>query len=416
MLLINDDEVGQKELEEIFGTNVIPFKKILKRPEFEINPKRKQHKKMGQSQEISSPVGTRVHAHFKAKWQGRTLTIRYSEYSQEEPVVPGSDRIITKHYPNKVMFTGESMLNPNNDLGVDLSIFFFLHFLNEFSPFRDQFIEPFHWSFNDTQAKAAKDMDAIKVLQKAINVVLKLEGMALKVLAKGLGFHGVEDMEPETIQAQLVKRAQRDPQTFIDEANSQRTAIKGLVVNAIDNDLFKLNEANGRKRFIWGKGDQQGIQIVEVLDNGKSPVETMQEHVSNNINTFYPILMNSHTMIAAEQKADDFLEKKGAFDFSTAFKSGLKSVEQDEFGGGTTNIMDRENHLNAGNNLNQDADFLREAAAGAGITMETKQPDFEDEFKDIDGDTPEPEDEEIEEEFAFLKEKPAPVKKPGAKK
>ena len=416
MILIDNVEMDQESLEEMFF-GVIPFRKIGKRPEFQINNKRKS-KKPGQDQQISSPVGTRVPAHFMAKWQGKTITIRYAEYSQEEPLVPGSDRIVTKYHPFKVMFTGVSMLTELNELGIDLAIFFFLHPLNEFSPFRDQLKEKFHWSFNDTQAKAAAELKGVKLLQKAINTVLALSDDALNILAKGIGFPGVAEMEPETIQAMLVRRAQADPQAFLEESQSQRTGIKGLIISAIDNGLFKEEEANGKRKYVWGRGDKKGIQVVEILENGKAPSEILTDHIFNMIDVYYPILTDSYNHIATEKSSDQFLDSKGSFDYNSLGSIGKKEqTRNSEFGGSTDeSIMERELQLNSSDNLNQDAEFVKQAVAEAGLVMPEKS--VEEVDNDLLGEDEPIISDDDDPDFAFLRDDvvPAPKKKVTAKK
>jgi hypothetical protein len=366
MLFIDKELKTAQEVADMFGLNL---GKIQKAPEFEINEDRRSIKPGG-DREMSIPAGTRFHAFFFGKRKGmKDVEIRYAEHITTEPLTPGSDRVVDKYHPYKVKFEGESVLI--DELFIDLAVFMYLHPLNEYSPFRGQLKEKFHYSFNDKQLKGEKVVSAGNVLLQAMQKALELQGEAMRVLAKGVGVSGVDQMEDIQVQAELVKRAQNDPAGFIGQAGSNKVIIKGMINAAIDNGLFKEVDSNGRRRWIWGAGDKHGVEIVELFNNNTElSSNTLMEHIFSRINEFLPTLKSSLRTITAQKQSDILLESIEEIDLNEVFYAN-------EFGGGTNEIETTETV----NEVENAFDVVEQARKDAGLpplqTYQERTPETE---------------------------------------
>lgn len=399
MLLIDKEVVSAEEFAKRFG---LPFPKIAKAPEFEINQARKSMKKFGQSEEISSPVGTRFHSHILVKdlVSKKTIEIRYAEYTNEEPFNANSDKIVTKYYPAKVAYLGESMLVDNMD--IDLALYLFVHPLNQFSPFRDQLKENFHYSFNDKQLKGEKIVSETMLEAKAMSKIVQTTGDELKVLAKGLGIQSVDQKDEVSIQAEMIAIAKKDIPDFLIKMNSQKTIVKGLIFAAVDNGLLKLDESNGRTRWIWGGGDKQGIEIIDFINNGQPATDTLTSHIFSKINEFLPALTTSHKKMNAEKVADEYLDSIERIDLKDIFAKPKASG----FGGSTDDTSTKETFVEPDTTNQELVDKAKKLAEIVPPTVEeakaplatTNAPPAAEDF------TPPPfTEDDLPEEHAFLK-------------
>lgn len=333
MFLINKVQHTADEAAEIFGVDLA---KIMKKPEFDINEARKGTKKMGQSSEISSPAGTRVPSYFNAKWEGKTIEIRYAESINQ---TWRGEKLVDEYFPPKVMFEGEAMLLESSD--PDKALYFFLHPLQETSPFRDQVKEKWHWSFKDVAARSKKELDKFSAIRKAFNEVEKLSGEKLKIIAKGMGISGVESMEEIQVKAELSKKVQENAELFMQNLNKKEVMFRGLILNGIDRQLFKIKDTYGNKSWIWGAGKFNGSPIVDIVSNSITPVETLITHILSNINFYYSEIMNVTSALNATKAAGDFLEQSD-FNLDNVLSNGAQLPPQAplaSIGGGTNEVM-----------------------------------------------------------------------------
>jgi hypothetical protein len=349
MILIDKKQFTNDEIVELFD---LPFNKIEKTPEFDLNEKRKNTKKFGQSKEISSPAGTRVHAFFNVKYigkdtrfNGKTIEIRYAESINQ---VPMGDKMVDQYYPIKVMFAGEAMLVNSND--IDLALFFYLHPLQETSPFRSQLKEKFHWSFKDMEARGKVKMAKVNVLREALNEVDALSGEKLKIVAKGFGVAGVDSLEPITIQGELSDMAQRNPALFLEKIGKKDIMFRGLILNGIDRGLFKTQNIHNNKSWIWGIGQFQGNKIIDIIPGSTPDVDLLVNHIMANINNYYASIIDISTTLNATQVASSYLDKMD-FDLDKALGTQPNSAEVDKIpvkeetpiGGSTNDIKVTDN-------------------------------------------------------------------------
>lgn len=320
MLFINKEQKTVEEVAKMFNINL---DKIEKGPEFELNPAKKGVTKPGQSKELGIPAGTRFPATFTGMWNGKGVEIRYAETTNDEQV---GDKMVTKYYPPKVMFVGESHLVDGADRA--LALYFYLFPLNETSPFRKQLKGPHSWSFKDLTAKGEARMGKFSELTSALNFIGSLSGDKLRVYAKGMGLSGVERLEDKTIQADLADMASLDPAGFNSRIDTNQTLFKGSILNGIDSGMFKLDESQGKKTWRWGTGVHNQEEILTLTSNAQVPAQALLEHVMGNVNIFFDKMLSAQKIMQSRQVADDFFSKED-FNFDEFFEGGDLRKETD---------------------------------------------------------------------------------------
>lgn len=398
MILIDKVQMTTEDVAEMFN---VPLTKLTKRPEFDLNESRKNTKKIGQSKEISSPAGTRVPAYFMGKWKGKVIEIRYAEAINQ---VYKGEKLVDEYHPLKVMFSGEAMLVESTD--PDLAVYFYLHPLQETSPFRDQIKERWHWSFKDLVARSTKELEKFNTLREALNEIEDLDGEKLKVVAKGMGISGVDSMEEVTIKAELSKKAAENPETFMANLTKKEIMFRGLILNGIDRSLFKIKDNFGNKSWVWGAGKFTGSPVVDIVSDTIPHTEVLVNHILSNINYYYAEIMNVTSSLNAKEVATDYLNNSD-FDLDSVlggnkrvikpeynalhdseFKEKLpERIKEAEIGGGTDEISshnireelltdDFSHSIDTGNDKSQPATQPEVAEVNAEKAIENDLPDF----------------------------------------
>ena len=152
-------------------------------------------------------------------------------------------------------------------------LFWYINPMNRQSPFRKP-QAPVFYEFldNDHLAKVDNDRDESRII--AMSIVLgnsSWDIARLRTLAKGMGIAGVDGMTDEVVKSQLKARAFKDPETFINQAESREVAFTGKIQEAIDRNIIQLKNLNGMQRWYMGQNEiipvQHGVDARKVLDD-----------------------------------------------------------------------------------------------------------------------------------------------------
>lgn len=151
-------------------------------------------------------------------------------------------------------------------------LFWYVNPMNRQSPFRKPQAPVFYeFKDNDNLAKVSNDRDEARII--AMSIVLGNNAWSisrLRTLAKGLSVPGVNDMTDEVVKSTLKERAFKDPDNFINQAESREVAFAGKIQEAIDRNLIHLKTLNGMQRWYIGQREiipvQYGIEPRKVLD------------------------------------------------------------------------------------------------------------------------------------------------------
>lgn len=300
MILVDKEEVGLEELSQKLGIT-IPLDKIRKKPVFEIDPSKIVRDIANGPNATRSRAGIDFHSYFRWKnKQGKNVEIRFCTNRNPNPDTEGRTEIFSPKY---VHFDGEAVwLNEDETEAV----FFWLHFYNKTSPCRTT-SQPVEYDFVDDAAKAEKKIEGIQSKRKAMLFADTLEGDALVIVAKGLRIVGANSMDERTLKAEVLEYALNKPDEFLKKGNSQVNQIEGLIIDAVDKEIFTKSSEYGTKTWKWNKGVHKGDLIVELSATGKDDVQALITHIQADINKFLPVLIDISKTVNATANAEKAL-------------------------------------------------------------------------------------------------------------
>lgn len=151
-------------------------------------------------------------------------------------------------------------------------LFWYVCPMNKQSPFRKpQAPVFFEFKDNDGVAKIDNDRDEARIRSMSIVLGDNAWGISrLRTLAKGLKIGGVDDMTNEVVKSTLKTLAFKDPDGFINQAESREVAFSGKIQECLDRNLIQLRTLNGMQRWYLGSKEiipvQYGIEPRTVLD------------------------------------------------------------------------------------------------------------------------------------------------------
>lgn len=302
MLLINKTQVTIGDIEKKLGIR-IPVDKIKKKPLYEINPVHvvPDHHNNGAGA-VKVRQGIEFPAYFRVKLRnGEDVEIRYCTNRTPDRTTHGQTEIFT---PRKVSFEGKAEFIGDEE---DKAVYYYLHFYNKQSPFRMKGFQyegkPFEYEFQDNEAKADASIAMIRLRTEATTHALKLDGEELMIIAKGMKLEGVHGMEPREVKATLMQFADSNPKLYMEKAQSQVNHIIGLIYDAIDKDIFKLENYGGINRWRWALGAKKDELIVELSSNVRDLKEALIMHIQQTpgvVNEFLPVLLNTRLSVVAQ--------------------------------------------------------------------------------------------------------------------
>ena len=125
---------------------------------------------------------------------------------------------------------------------------------------------------NDHLAKVDNDKEESRIIAMSIILGFNAWPMSrLRTLAKGIGISGVNDMTDEVVKNQLKALAYKDPDKFINQAESREVAFSGKIQEAIDRHIIQLKTLNGMQRWYLNNTEvipvQYGVDARKVLDD-----------------------------------------------------------------------------------------------------------------------------------------------------
>lgn len=305
MLLINKRQYKPEEVLKLLGVRV-PLTALFKKPLFEINPA------LVIPDRANGPGATKVRqgmdfpAYFRVKLKnGEDVEIRYCVNMTPDPKFEGRTDLYS---PKKVVFDGKAEFIKGDE---DKALYYYLHFFNKQSPFRQEgsqyFNFPFEYEFQNDAEKADLQIAKIEARTAATIHASKLSDEQIMIIAKGMRIPGVNGMEPRMVKASLMDYANQNPEVYMEKAGSQLNHFQGLIFDAIDSRILILEEGNNIRRWVWGEGPKKDQLIMELPTTSGNHKEALVTHIlqtPNAVNEFLPVLMQVKREAKAQKTAD----------------------------------------------------------------------------------------------------------------
>lgn len=168
-------------------------------------------------------------------------------------------------------------------------LFWYVCPFNRQSPFRKAGgMTYYEFLDNDHLAKTANEIEETRIM--ALSLIFGLNSWPisrLKMLAKGMGIAGVDDMTNDVVKTILRERAYKDPSLFLNQAESREVQFSGKIQEAIDRHIITLSSVNGMQRWYLGSKEiipvQYGIDARTILDDHLSAKWYMYSDEINNL-------------------------------------------------------------------------------------------------------------------------------------
>lgn len=303
MIYIDDVQTSPEEVAKLFK---VDLKKITKYGVFEINPKKKRKDRLNGGHRF--PAGKNIICHFWAvnKETGKTHSIRYAD--RVDPQVVGT-AIMNVYTPKKLQFPGEEF---HMILQHDKALFFFLSRDCMDSPFYVKG-KPFYYYLQDKEQEARLRVQSTGRVFEAMALLQgkdKLPEARLRMLAKGIGISGVDQMDDELILIDsLMQVAEKDPEKFIMDAKSKNTSFYGTLQNLIDKGAITFKSMNGMDRWFWGAGALSGQEIIHV-DKNANAFESLKAYIVDNAQSLFKMVYDLDSNVNTDDKLNKFLQQQ----------------------------------------------------------------------------------------------------------
>lgn len=301
MILINNVQKKPEEVARQFG---VPLEELKKSTEYKINEDLKGYdlgsKKKRDFGELRFPS-----FFFVDDKDGISHEIRYAR--SKANVKDKQGKINEIYSPKKVQIDGDVTVVTK----LDLALFLYLSKKNKQSPFRKDG-ESAIWSYEfvDRQGIAKQTIGRGDAMLEALSHAKKSKGQDLRMVAKGMGIEDVDGMSELQIQAALSDLALVNPTLYLSKVNKQTTKMEGLVLDAVDKNIFKLDETMGTPKWLWAVGSDKGQLVCEVTNNSIAPNKFLINYIMGHIDQFYSKMLNIQNEIHTYDKAEAFLESQ----------------------------------------------------------------------------------------------------------
>ncbi len=299
MLFENRKQVTAQELMEKYASGE-DFKKISKKPSFEVTADRKKIDRVNGGV-LKSPKGFMWRSHFMATDPKTRLKVEI-RYAQSNNTKVVGDRVIDNFEPRYVETKGATF-NFQNDL--DLAVYQFLHPNNLSSPLRDKNnkAKP-KIDFIDTKKRSQEKMSKIDALATAMSHAKQVAEDELIILAKGLGIKGIEKKEADEVRADVLEFAMNNPKVYNEKANTRMTYLEGKIINLIDKGIVKLSTVGSLRRWAWVTGEREGEHILDIMNQTQDAKKALINHFFSDINRYKNILESITNDMTARAKAE----------------------------------------------------------------------------------------------------------------
>ena len=306
MLFVDNEQLSQEEFSDLFG---IKLSEIRKRPSFEID-KSKKFKDVANGGVTKVNEGNAVRARFYAIHPKKNIKVEvvYAQSASQKEV---GNTLKVVYEPRYVQYKGEKFSFKHD---IDLALWMHLHPQNKFSPLRSPDSKAkSSFEFIDVAKRTASKLTSLTGLKKALSHAEELDDYSLVIMAKGLGFGGVDDKDIDELRVDLMSFATnpRTTQTYIDAMNNSVIRAKGKISNLIDNGFIKLTQTGQVRQWIITQGERADEPIGnQILNNSINAKESLVNYILSNMEIYNTLLDSQNESLQATIKAKEYFEQE----------------------------------------------------------------------------------------------------------
>ncbi|WP_418360166.1 hypothetical protein [Sphingobacterium detergens] len=168
-------------------------------------------------------------------------------------------------------------------------IFWYLHPLHEFSPFRKK-DAGYDFKYLNKDGIAAQEVSKHEYYINAISVIVGDKSwniLKLRQFAKGLRIPGVDDLTDSQVKKILIDLAEKNPVDFYQKTQVSDHHFDGFIQDAIDKGILEKKSINGLER--WYLSGEELLPIQYGVDAHQS----LSDHIAINAKELLPKIKNA---------------------------------------------------------------------------------------------------------------------------
>lgn len=292
MLFYGEEQISREELAKHLG---VDLKQLIKKPSFE-NKKKKVDNINGGRIKSGAGYSRRSHFFIKDPKTGLDTILRYAKSA-----TPNMTSGIRDFKPRYVDFIGAKKAFTDD---LDLAFFFYLTPENDGSPLNFSVKPKPKYEFIDTVKRTEAKNSKRSALKEALNHAEELEYDQLILLAKGLGFKGVDKMDEDELRADVGDFAMNNPELYLNKSNTEVTFLEGRILNLVDNNVIVMTKHGDLRRWSWASGDLEGQVIVDELNVTADIRRSLINHIFNNFNKYNNAIMQANDAVSSRANVE----------------------------------------------------------------------------------------------------------------
>ncbi|AIM37379.1 hypothetical protein KO02_12265 [Sphingobacterium sp. ML3W] len=217
-----------------------------------------------------------------SKKHGHTVKIRYANsQTPRKDKDPLYQPILLSLIPNEL-----GQVEIQDDVTF---VFWYLHPLHEFSPFRDK-KAGFDFKYLNKDGIAAQEVTKEEYTINALSIILGDKAwntIRLRQFAKGLRMAGVDDLTDMELKKSLMDLAKKDPVGFYSKTQVSDYQFEGFIQDAIDKGILERKTINGLERWYL-----VGEEILPI-QYGADAQKALSDYIALNTKELIPKIKNA---------------------------------------------------------------------------------------------------------------------------
>lgn len=316
-------QITTDDLAKLMSIDNKVLKTLQKNPVFEINPIKTRPDKLnggviapaGKASKPVIYVNLDKNGVITDKPGGLRKTIRYAT-----AIVPDKENErISTYEPKRVFFMDQLDIEPS----FELALFKYCLPACKNSPVADK--RNWHYSLQDKGAKAEETTDMAAKLTKALAYLSNspdnggLTDNSIVLIAKGLYAQNrtpaiipnpsARNKSIIEIKADLINLAIKEPGIFLDCVNDDVNSFYGMILDAVDRNIFAIRKTGHSKSWFWEKGPHTNSMIVEI-GNGVNDFDALKSAIEANPNFYYQNLGRAIAEVSGKENMQAFFKQQ----------------------------------------------------------------------------------------------------------
>lgn len=220
-------------------------------------------------------------------FDGQSFTLQYTAFAA--PIVGGSPKI------NKTIIyqvNDPKFWRHTDSQNIEMTLMLYLFVGNQQSPLRTERNYATYTSYSPKQ-KANEDLQILRnrrsligELEKQIQNDVESVRRKAKGLEGELAIAGIETITANEFELAIMTIAESKMTAFKTAWEDVNTAERGLLRDAIDKRIIRLDQSFGQNAWVWSSSGE----VIVAVPHGSDTFLTLRQFFTSNYERFYPLL------------------------------------------------------------------------------------------------------------------------------